>query len=958
MALGVIRGQVILDVKQAIAAYTAARAASVATVTALNRGGAVMARTGAVMTAAGLAMAAGLAYAVKKAAEFEKQLDFFGAVSNATEADLEKVRVKALELGRDTQYSAGQIADSFIELGKSGVKAQDIVDGIGEAVASLGAAADIPLVAASNIIVSQVQTFGMAAQDAVKVADLLAGAANESMVEVQDLGVSLKYAGGVAASIGIPFTDLNTALAILGRYGIRGSTAGTSLRQMMVGLVGNSKKASVTMKELGIITKDGANQFFDATGKLKPLPAVMDILNKSMENLTQEEKIDRLKTMFNVRALPTVLNLMKEGSKGFNDMSAAIAKTKAADVAAARLDNLSGDVEILKGNLETLAITAGGPFQETLRGIVQAITKVVQWFQALSPATQQTILKIILFTAAALVMMGVFSMIIGTALRFGAAIMDMIKVFAMLGRIIKIVAIGFRLLGMAMFANPIGLIILAIVALIAIFVLLYKKNETFRKAMQAVGRFLVAAFKSVVAWFKTLPAFFSNLWENIKSKTTSVWNAIGNFFTNTIPNFFSNAWNTIKTTFSNGVNAVVTFFQQLPGRALAIVTSFISSVLAFFKTLPYKIGFLIGFMVGRTIRLFLDLHNWVVGIVARFITAIITFFTALPGKVWALLQAFWQANVRAFNLVKNFVMVTVPQIINNIINWFKQLPGRIWTFMQQMAVRAAVALIQFAASARAKASQIVNGIVNWVRQLPGLISTFFGQMVSNGKAKLSALWTAAKDFAARIYNSIRDKVMAIPGVVSQAVGNAIQAFKDMVSNAFNAAKSFASGLWDGFKKGLGINSPSFIEKQMVQITQVVGEETKTLKGQVRAVQKLGNHLTSIPTMEPTDQTLATSAAASIQSTMAAEYEKFKALQTDYSNLLAASTASKQAGTVLANATASQIAPPAPAAPAPASSRMITGELELTPSGRAFIRGVAEDTIAENSSFDASVRRLG
>jgi TP901 family phage tail tape measure protein len=938
----------ILDVKQAIAGYTAARAASVSTVTAMNRGGAVMVRTGALMAGTGLVIAAGIGVAVKAAADFEKQLDFFGAVSNTTAADMEKVSEKALQLGRDTRYSAGEIAESFIELGKSGVKAQQIVDGIGEAVANLGAAADIPLTQAANIIVSQVQTFGMAAQDAVKVADLLAGAANESMVEIQDLGVSLKYAGGVASALGIPFKDLNTALALLGKYGIKGSTAGTSLRQMMVSLVGNSKKATVTMKELGIITKDGANQFFDATGKLKPLPQVMDILNKSMEGLTQEQKINKLKTMFNVRALPTVLNLMKEGAAGFDAMSVAIEKTKAADVAAARLDNLSGDVEILKGNLETLAIQAGGPLQQPLRDLVQLLTKLTQWFGDLSPQTQQLIVKFLVFSAAALILMGTFVMIMGTILRFSAAIMDLVKAGAFLIRVVMMVGTAFKALGVAMMANPISIIIALIIALVAIFVYLWKNNETFRNNIKAIWAAIKDAVSGVIDWFKTLPAFFSNLWDSIKSKTSAVWNAITNFFTTTIPAAFTAAWTAIKTTFMNGVNAVVGFFSSLPGKFMAIAAAVVLGVVTFFQELPAKLGYWIGFAVGRMIRLWLDFQVFIITTTMNIIMGVVDWFKALPGRVWTQLQRLWNFIVKAWNMVKNFMFTTVPAIINSVLNWFSKLPGRVWNYLNSMYTRAKNSLSQLATTARQKASEVYNNIVNWITKLPGRIGEFFSRTYTNARNKLSQLASAARDFGSRIYRGVIDFVNRIPGAVGGAIGNAISAFKGMVSRAFNAAKDFAGGLWSGFKKGLGINSPSFIEKQMVQITRVVGEETNALKGQVRAVQSLGSHLTKIPHLEANEQTLATGAAKALANNLAAEAAKFSALQSGYAEILAKSNASQQAGANMAAQTAAQTAALrrpidlAPTAPPPSSpdERPVNVEFKVF------------NPIAENSSETA------
>src|ERR1044071_5958178 len=243
----------ILDVKQALASYTAARAAHVSTVTALSTGAGALTSVGQGMAVAGAGLAVGIGVAVNAAADFERKLDYFGAVSNSTQEEYDAIRQKALELGKDTIYSAGQIADSFVELGKAGVSATDIIGGVGEGVAALGAAADIPLDTAATIITSAVQSFGLGADQAVEVADKLAGAANASIVDVQDLGVSLKYAGGVASALGIQFDDVNTALALLGKYGIRGSTAGTSLRQTLISLGGATAKAEGELKALGII---------------------------------------------------------------------------------------------------------------------------------------------------------------------------------------------------------------------------------------------------------------------------------------------------------------------------------------------------------------------------------------------------------------------------------------------------------------------------------------------------------------------------------------------------------------------------------------------------------------------------------------------------------------------------------------------------------------------------------
>lgn len=881
--LGTIRGQIVLDAKQAIASYAAVRAANVSTVTAMNRGGAVMTRAGLVMVAAGAGIAAGFTVAINKAAEFERKLDFFGAVSGATVEQMERISDTALQIGEDTIYSADQIAESFIELGKAGVDAEGIIGGIGAAVANLGAAADIPLVAASNIIVSAVQTFGLAAEDAIRVSDLLTGSANASMVEVQDLGVSLKYAGGVASSIGIPFEDLNTALAILGKYGIRGSTAGTSLRQMMVGLIGNSKQAIGVLTDLGIITEEGGNAFFDATGKLKPLPEVMQILNDSMEGLTQEDKVGLLRKIFNVRALPTVLNLMKEGTAGFEEMAAAIEGVSAADTAAARLDNLSGDIEILRGNIETFLIRAGTPMQEFFRGIVQAITSVVQWFGNLSPSMQMLILKTLAIVAALLIFMGTIAVIVGIGLRFVSAIIDMVAVFRLVATGIRIAAVAMKAFTLSLLTNPIGLIIIAIIALVAAFVYLWKNNEGFRNFMKNLWADIVGAWNSVVAWFKTLPAFFSNLWDSIKEKTLSVWNAITTFFTETIPNAFTSTRDKVNSTISNLIQTIVTWFQQLPERITTFVSQMVTNVVSWFQQLPGLIGYWIGFLVGYVIRLWVNLQVGIITTVVAIVTAVVTWFQQLPGRVNAFVADMRARAIATFNSLKAQAIALALQIITGVINFFQQLPGRVNNFVANMRARAIATFNNFRAQAISTASSVLTGILNFIQQLPGRVAAFFNTTRDRAVSALRTLAANARSFGSQIYNNIRDFVNRIPGAVSGAVSRAISAFKDMIGRAFQAAKDFAGGLWNGFKKGLGINSPSFIEKQMVQITRVVGDETDTLRGQVQAVQNLGSRLTKIPTMGVGDVDLITSAGTAMMRQLTAERAQLEALQDQYAS---------------------------------------------------------------------------
>ena len=959
--LGTIRGQITLNVRQALAAYTAVRLANAATTLALTRSSAAFIAAGRGMGLAGLAIGAGFVYAVKKAADFERQLDFFQAVSDSTEASMEKVRAKALELGKDTRYSAGEIADSFVELGKAGVSAEQIIDGVGLAVANLGAAADIPLDRAAQIMTSAVQTFELSAKDAVHVADLLAGAANASIVEIEDLGVSLKYVGGVAAAISLPIEDVIDGLALLGKYGIRGSTAGTSLRQILVSLSGTSKKASAELKKLGIITKDGTNLFFDAQGKAKPLGDIFQILQDHTENLTEAQRLSAFKIIFNNRALAAASVLAREGAAGFAKMNKEIGKTTAAEVASKRLDNLSGDIEILKGNIETFFIQAGTPFQQFLRNIVQGLTSLVQWFGNLDPATQESFFKFIAITAAALLFLGAVAKVIGIVIRLVRIVVELWRALQFVIGIVRAVAAVFGLIAAGL--TPLGWIVIIVLAIAAAFIFLWNKCEGFRNFFIGLGKKIVEAFQAVVAWFQTLPETMSNIFNTVRDALISGWNAVFNFFTVTIPTWFSNMAATVASTLTTWYNNVINFFSSLPGILGGYISAAVTAIVGWFAQLPSRAGYWIGFLVGRAIRLFLDFHIRLFTIVGALVGAVVSWFAQLPGRIGAWLTLMVARGIQWFTAMKTATINLAVQTYNGIVNWFQLLPGRVASFFSQMYNRAVTWLRTTAASARAQAAAIYNNIVNWIRQLPGRISAFFNQMLETAKTKLEVMVATARTMATNIYNGLMDGLAKIPGAVAGAIGNAIQAFKDMVGRAFNAAKEFASGLWEGFKEGLGIHSPSFIEKQMVQITDVVNQETRALKAQVREIQSLGSKLTEVGTMPVNDQTLTSGYAASMISALSAEQQKLQAMKEQLQQAARDATPMVTDRTLAALSASSQRT----ASMITANAATETGQKKLVllegsrigidQNSQAWVRGIAVEVVNDNADFSATVGRM-
>lgn len=951
--LGTITGQVRLDVRQAVASYAALRAQNASTVYALRGTGDAMVGAGKTFAAAGLGMLYVFGKVAGAAAEFERKLDFFGAVSGATAKQMQRLSKYALQLGQDTIYSANEIADGFVELGKSGVKVKDIIGGVGKAVTSLGAAGDIPLIQSAQIITSSVAQFALEAKDATHVADLLAGAANASIADITDIGYSLKYVGGIAHVAGLGLEDVTTAISILAQAGIKGSTAGTTLRQMIVSLPGVTAKAQQALQDLGIILKDGTNRFYDQKGELKPLSQVYQILGDSMKSLTAEQKTSALRTIFQTRALSAAAVLTRAGAKGFKNMYKEMSKVTAAEVASKRLDNLSGDIEILKGNIETLVIQAGGPFQEMLRGWVQNITKLVQAYGRLSPETQKNIIATIGIAGATLTAMGAFLIIVGTIFRFIAAVLKLIAGFKFLFKIMRIVIFNLRFaaaifggelaaaLGVA--AAAIGItvgallaIIAVVVAVIAGLVILYLKCDAVRNAVNGFAMAIWNAIKAIGTFFKTLATNPGAIWDGIKKGVSSVGDYLGK-----LPGIFASALGRALGAVGGWIGNVVGYFLSLPGKLLGIITSMAGKLFSLFTF--RNVGYALGFFIGTVVRLMTTLPIKMITLALRAANGLFNIFKSLPGKIGFLIGFMVGRVVGSMIRMSIKMGLLAARAVMGVINFFKKLPGRIASFVIQTALKAIAKFNEIKAAIPRLAAEAVNGVVNFFQQLPARVYNFVNSMVNRAKAAFSRMKTNAIQMATAMFNGVVEAITGLPATIAGILDNCISAFKDVVTSAFNAAKDFAGGLWDGFKSGLGIKSPSFIEKHMFQMNKTLDSESKKMAKKTAAIQKIGKKYIDRTT------TFGANGKAVPSSSAASGYVKLASMHATNQNR-ARSLAGSAGKRSVADARRAD-------RKGTAGDRKVAMEITNWRTGHGYIRGIAQDAVDDDQDYSETLGRM-
>lgn len=337
------------------------------------------------MTAAGLAVAAFGVAAVKMAADFDQQMSTVQANTGATSAQMDQLRAAAIEAGASTVYSASDSADAINDLGKAGMSVTDILTGGLSGALNLAASDGMAVGDAAEYMANALSMFHLKGSQASQVADTLAAGAGKAVGNVSDFGEALNNCGAQANSFGMNVQETTGVLALFAQNGTIGAEAGTQLNSMLMKLAAPSTEAANTMKELGISA-------YDAQGHFVGMSKFAGQLQKAEKGLTDEQRNQANATIFGSYAIKAANYLYEAGESGVNKWTKAVSESGyAAEQAAAKNNNLKGDLENLGGSMESLMISVGEGAQGPLRKMVQGLDTLVDAFAGLPSGAQQAI---------------------------------------------------------------------------------------------------------------------------------------------------------------------------------------------------------------------------------------------------------------------------------------------------------------------------------------------------------------------------------------------------------------------------------------------------------------------------------------------------------------------------------------------------------------------------------------
>ena len=332
-------------------------------------------------TAAGITAATGAAVGFAKSAvdagqNFDTSMSQVAATMGYTVDELndstseaarnfETLRVFAQEMGSTTAFSASQAADALNYMALAGYDTKQSMDML-PTVLNLAAAGGIELARASDMVTDAQTALGLTFEETAEMTDVMAIMASKSNTSVEQLGDAFLTIGANARGLSGGVDELSTMLGVMADNGIKGSEAGTHLRNILLSLNPQTDDAVAAWKMFGVSA-------YDATGNLRPLNDVFADLNKAMDGMAPEERGRYLSDMFNKTDLAAVNALLETSADRFDELYAAAdnAKGAAQGMADTQLDNLAGDITLFKSALEGAQIVVSDQLTPALRGFVQ-----------------------------------------------------------------------------------------------------------------------------------------------------------------------------------------------------------------------------------------------------------------------------------------------------------------------------------------------------------------------------------------------------------------------------------------------------------------------------------------------------------------------------------------------------------------------------------------------------------
>lgn len=692
--------------------------------------------TGESLSTVGTALTAGItapvmalgASVVKTQMTFEHSMSKVRALSGATGKDFELLENTAKKMGAETIYSASEAADALGYMALAGWDAQQSADGL-PGVLNLAAASGMDLAQASDLVTDYLSAFGLEADQASRMADVLSYAQANSNTTTEMLGEAFKNCAVNAHNAGMTLEETTAILSKFADKGLKGSEGGTALNAIIRDMTQKMKNGAIQIGNTSVKVQD-------ANGNFRKMTDIIRDVDKATEGMGSAQRTAALMTTFTADSIKGMGILCNTGADSIDKFTEELEKSKgtAKSISDMMNSDLSGALKQLGSAWEAVQLDIGnttGP----LSLIVGLLTKLLQAFLKLPDPIKQVITTLALLLAA----VGPILLIIGKSIQVFLKMKEAIAIIKTAFGTLRTTFLIFKSLiidtliplitdtvipalqglwGVLM-ANPIILVITIIAALVAAFIWAWNNIDGFKE-------------------------FWINLWDDIKDIASNAWDGLKNFFTQTIPQLISDIGN-------------------------------------WFSNLPATIWYWLCFAVAYAVLWVGQMAQKAYEAGSKFVQNVITFIQQLPGKIWT-----WLVNT--ISHVGNWVVQMASKaqqagsrFLHSVSTFIQQLPGRVWSFLLITIAKVIAFAIRFAQKGTQAAQTFKNNILNGIRSLPG-------QMVSIGSNIIHGIISGIMGAAGSLFNTMRNIASNALNAAKSALGihSPSTVFRDMVGKMIPA----------------------------------------------------------------------------------------------------------------------------------------------------------------------------
>lgn len=709
----------------------------------IQSAGKTISKAGSALTKSITMPIAGIAtVAVKTAADYESAMSNVKAITGATGKDFESLNQLGKDLGASTAWSAKQVAEAMQYTGMAGWTAKDNVEGL-KGILDLASASGTDLAATSDIMTDAISAFGYKASDSAKFADTMTKACTSANVSVETLGESYKYCGAISGTMGYSIDEVTTSLAAMGNMGIKGSQAGTTLKNAISNMAAPTKNMKAAMDDLGI-------SIVNQDGSMKSWGDVIKNLQSSFGGLTQDQQAAYAKQLFGKESMAGMLAIINTSVDDYNALGDAIKNSGGAaeDAANTQLDNLNGQLTLLKSALEGAAITIGNKLTPYLKQAVSWVQKATDWFNGLSDAQVENIMK----------WAGIAATIGPVLLIFGKAVFGIGTLYKKFGDLKVAIAGAKGAIGLL--TSPAGIVIGVLAAIALAAVLVIKNWDKIKPVIMNVKDWFVSTFggtiKAAITGFKDI---FTKVMQGIKDIMPTVTQVIKSAISMCIPIF-----NTI-------VSVIKVVVETVKRIAPIIATTFVAvaqKLTPVFKTIGNVIKAVIP-IIGKLLSNAFTFVGRTIQKVSPYITKIASVISNILGYAIKKISPIIVKLASTFSTVFNSIFKVVSAVVKKLRPVFNAIGTVIKTVMEVVKTNITITFSTVAnviSTCAGSIKQIIDGIA---KVFSGILDFITGVFTGNWKKA----WEGVKSIFGGIFDGLaglcKTPINAVIGVINTAI---------------------------------------------------------------------------------------------------------------------------------------------------------------------------------------------